>query len=98
LASRVQGTSFTSRFLLRSALKVVVQRIIDILPLAIDEDFLCGLAQETMDILMEGLGMVGSESSSRAAEFLGRILQRDQLASKLARVEDVYVRLSKFKA
>lgn len=44
--------------------------MIDILPLAIDEDFLCGLAQETMDILMDGLGMVGSESSSRAAEFL----------------------------
>ncbi|KAG8885743.1 hypothetical protein FRB98_001655 [Tulasnella sp. 332] len=86
----------------RAYWQVAFKRIIDILPLAIDEDFLCGLEQETMDTLMEGLGMVGADNSARAAEFLAEdpeiVEQRDQLAAKLARVEDVFGRLSKFKS
>ncbi|KAG8993005.1 hypothetical protein FRB94_011150 [Tulasnella sp. JGI-2019a] len=86
----------------RAYWQVSFKRIIDILPLVIDEDFLFGLAQEAMDILMEGLGMAGTDNGARAAEFLAEdpeiVAERDQLASKLSRVEDVYQRLSTFKS
>lgn len=53
-----------------------------------------------MDALMEGLGMTSSSNRERAAEFLAEdpdiVAERDQLASKLARVEDVFNKLSTF--
>lgn len=77
------------------------QRIIDLLPLTIDEDFVVGLAQDAQDILMEGLGLTGLDANKQAAEFLAEdpdiVAERDQLMSKLARVDDVWERLSKFK-
>lgn len=77
------------------------QRIIDILPLTIDEDFVCGLAEDTQDILMEGLGLTGGDANKQAGDFLAEdpdiVAERDQLLSKLARVDDVWDRLSKFK-
>lgn len=53
-----------------------------------------------MDALMEGLGMTSSSNRERAAEFLSEdpdiVAERDQLASKLARVDEVYEKLSRF--
>ncbi|KAG8939150.1 hypothetical protein FRC00_014146, partial [Tulasnella sp. 408] len=85
----------------RAYWQVAYKRIIDLLPLTIDEDFVVGLAQDAQDILMEGLGLTGLDANKQAAEFLAEdpdiVAERDQLMSKLARVDDVWERLSKFK-
>lgn len=51
---------------------------------------------------MAGLGLDGSEPGKQAAEYLAEdpfvVAERDQLSSKLARVEDVWARLAKFKS
>lgn len=79
-----------------------LQRIIDILPLAIDEDFICGLAKDSLDVLMEGLGLGGANANKQAGDFLAEdpeiVAERDQLLQKLARVDEVWDRLSKFKS
>ncbi|KAG8946753.1 hypothetical protein FRC04_011409 [Tulasnella sp. 424] len=85
----------------RAYWQVSYKRVIDIVPLSIDEDFVVGLAQDAQDILMEGLGLTGLDANKQAGEFLAEdpeiVAERDQLMSKLARVDDVWERLSKFK-
>ncbi|KAG8903486.1 hypothetical protein FRB99_003229 [Tulasnella sp. 403] len=86
----------------RAYWQVAFKRIIDILPLTIDEDFLCGIAQDTQDMLMEGLHLSAFDANKQAAEFLAEdpeiVEERDQLMSKLSRVDDVFERLSRFKS
>ena len=86
----------------RAYWQVSYKRIIDMVPLVIDEDFLCGLACDTQDVLMQGLGLTGADANARAGEYLSEdadiVAEREELLEKLARVEDVWDRLSHFKS
>ena len=50
---------------------------------------------------MDGLGLSGMDANKQAGEFLAEdpeiVAERDQLLAKMARVDDVWERLSKFK-
>lgn len=51
---------------------------------------------------MEGLGLGGANANKQAGDFLAEdpeiVAERDQLLQKLARVDEVWDRLSKFKS
>jgi len=86
----------------RAYWQVAYKRVIDIMPLAIDEDFVCGVSHDMQEIVMEGLGLGGVDANRQAGEYLAEdpdvVAERDQLMAKLARVEDVWDKLSRFKA
>ena len=69
-------------------------------PLTIDDDFLCGLARDVHDTLMQGLGLSGPDPNGKAAKFLAEdpdvAVQREELNLKMNRVDDIWAHLSEF--
>jgi len=80
--------------------QVSYKRVIDMVPLTIDDDFLCGLARDVHDTLMQGLGLSGPDPHGKAAKFLAEdpdvAVQREELNLKMTRVDDIWAHLSEF--
>jgi len=72
------------------------------LPCVIDQDFLITLAESVQEALVEELGLGTQEATQRAAEFLAEepevLAEREQLAARMARLDDILEKLARFKA
>ncbi|KAG8941062.1 hypothetical protein FRC03_004895 [Tulasnella sp. 419] len=85
----------------RAYWQVAYKRIIDILPLVIDEDFLCAIAQRVQETLINELGLSTPDATDKAKEFLSEdpelVAEREMIVARLERAEDVWEKLAKFK-
>lgn len=76
------------------------QRIIDIIPRALDLDIIAKLSSATMMPLQVAVGMTGSNNVNQArimlAENKDLVMQREELMKKKARLESAKKALSSF--
>ncbi|KAG8941757.1 hypothetical protein FRC03_003997 [Tulasnella sp. 419] len=86
----------------RAYWQVAYKRIIDVLPLSIDEDFICAIAAKTQEMMVTELGLSDTDATEKVRAYIAEdpelAEERNVVNARLKRAEEVWSSLAMFKA